>query len=110
MKRKMIARLIDEAGQALDHIHGAMPLGDDGTPKGEMLVTEDDIRAMQTCLCVLSDVVAGLPVTNGMDLATKIVTLHCVIKADNSQLADLLRSCGEGHAEGNAPASDEGGE
>lgn len=103
MKLKKIIRLIDEVGVLLDVVDGAMAL--DPSTKEELAlprVSEDEIRAMQSAMVVISAMLKGDAHDDAMRLAIDMITtcgLSKLTDEDFDAYLKLVDTVGKGAPE-----------
>lgn len=100
MKRKDIITTIDLAGELMD-LFGCAVTGnlETGDPNLDV-VTRDEIRAMQTTLCVCMKMLEGkIEPDNPIELATVIIAMHGTMKLKPDSDQDSQQEVAEGDAD-----------
>ena len=83
MKRKDIIKTIDIAGQLMDSFGGAAAKNVETDEYTADIVTEEEIRAMQTTLHVCKKLLSkDLDSCDPLKLVSNLITLHAVLKLE----------------------------
>ena len=83
MKRKEIIKTIDKAGEYLDSIGCAVIKNvDTGEFMEDGALTKEEIRAMQTTLCICTKFIEDDERIDPINFAIKLVTVHTAVKND----------------------------
>ena len=89
MKRKDIIKTIDMAGQMMDSFGGCMAKNVDTDELTPDLVTEEEIRAMQTTLCVCKQLLSkDLESCDPLKFVGNLIALHGVMKLEGTKCED----------------------
>ena len=100
MKRKEIIKTIDKAGEYLDSIGGAVIKNvDTGEFMEDGALTKEEIRAMQTAMCMCMNLSENDEHIDPLSFAIKLAVVHIALKNGLSADCDGNLCESEGDAE-----------